>query len=138
MPFLTRERGAKKRGNEVAGKRRPDNARTETEDVQIVVLHGLPGGVAVVAHGGADAGKLVGGDGDAGAAAAHDDPTVCAPIAQRRGNRLGTVGIVDRRRGVSAEVQHVVPLRAQRGCKVAFHFIAGVIRGKGDTHGQLS
>ena len=138
MTLLAREGGVEKRCDEIGGKRGPDDTRSETENVHVVVLDSLPRGVAVVADGGADAGKFVGGNRHAGAAPAHDDAAVGASIAQRRGDRFSAVGIVDGSGGVGSEVEHIMTLGAQCGGKVAFHLEAGVVCGEGDAHGPLS
>ena len=134
MTLFAREFGGKKDSNQVAGKCRPYDARTETQDVHVVVLHRLPGGVAVVAHGRAHAGKLVRSNRHAGTAAAYDEAAVYTPIAKRGRDRFSAIGIVDGSRRVGSEIEHVVPLRPQHGRKIALHLEAGVVRGKRDTH----
>ena len=59
MTGFAREFGAKKDSNKVSGKGRPDDAGTETQDVHVVVLDGLTGGVGVMTDGSPDSGKLV-------------------------------------------------------------------------------
>ena len=51
-------------------------ARAQAEDIGVVFLAGEAGGLRVVAEGGADTAQLVGRDGGAGAAAAHQDARV--------------------------------------------------------------
>src|ERR1051325_9356686 len=91
-------------------------------------------GVGVVADGGADAGKLVGGNRDAGPAAAHDDAAIGVAVAQRVGDGLSRVGVVDRRRGVGAEVEDGVPLLPQDCGQIPLHFVAGVVGAEGQAH----
>ena len=134
MTRVAREFGAKKDGNKVSGKGRPDDAGTETQDVHVVVLDGLPCGVAVVAYGRAHPRKLVRGNRHTGTAAAYDEAAVCTPIAQRGRDRLSAVGVINGSRRVGSEIEDVVPLRPQRGRKIALHFEAGVVRRNRNTH----
>lgn len=134
MTRFARECGDKKDSNKITGKGRPDDAGTETQDVHVVVLDGLSCGVAVVADGRSHAGKLVRGNRYAGTAAAYDEAAVYTPIAQRGRHRLGAVGVVNGSRRVGSEIEDVVPLRPQRGRKIALHFEAGVVRRNRNTH----
>ena len=138
MALFSREGRTEKGRNEIARESGPDDTRAETEHVHIVVLDRLPRGIAVVADGGADAGKFVCGNGDAGAATAHDDAAIRVSIAQGCGHGFGAVGIIDGSGGVGSEVEHIMALGTEYSGKIAFHFEAGVVCGEGDAHGQLS
>ena len=84
------------------------------------MLDRLPGGVAVVADGGADAGKFAGGDRDAGAAAADDDAAIDLAVADGGGDRLGDVGVVDGGAGMGAEIEDFVSLLGQAPARSRF------------------
>lgn len=134
MTIFARECRAKKDRNKVTGKCGPYDAGAETQDVHVVVLHRLPRGVAVMTDGRAHAGEFVRGDSDAGAAAAHDEAAVHTPIAQRRRDRFSAVGIINGSGRVGSEIEDVMPLRQQRGRKIALHFEAGVVGSNCNTH----
>ena len=86
-----------------------DHARTQDQHVGVVVLAGEAGGGDVVAQGGADMAVPVGGDADADAGAADQDAAPRPAVAQRGGQRVGHVGIVDRAAVVGAEIEHLEP-----------------------------
>jgi hypothetical protein len=134
MTRFARECGGKKDSDKVTRKCRPDDAGTETQDVHVVVLDGLPRSVAVVAHGRAHAGKLVCGNRHTGTAAAYDEAAIYTPIAQRGRDCLSAVGVINGSRRMGSEIEDVVPLRPQRGRKIALHFEAGVVRRNRNTH----
>ena len=76
----------------------------------------LPGGVGVVAQGGADPADLVGGDGGAHAAAANHYATLCPASVQCLTHRRSEVGeIVGRIKGVGAHVQTSWPAARNQG-----------------------
>jgi len=134
VTLFARELGGKKDSNKVTRKCRPYDAGTETQDVHVVVLHRLPCGVAVVTDGRAHAGKLVRGDGHTGTAAAYDEAAVYTPIAQCHRDRLSAVGIINGSRRVRSEIEDVMPLRPQRGRKIALHLEASVVGSNCNTH----
>jgi hypothetical protein len=61
----------------------------------VVVLDHLVAGVVVGCVGGPDAGQLVGGDGDASAAAAHEDAAVGVGCLERVGDGFRDERVVD-------------------------------------------
>ena len=97
----------------VARQRRANHARAQAQHVQVVVLDRLPRRVGVVAHRGANPGKLARRNRRAGAAAADHDAAIGLPVADRLGHRFRDVGIVHRRRGVGAEVGDLWPFLAR-------------------------
>ena len=115
--------------------RRADDARAEAQHVHVVVFDGLMRGVGVVADRRADARELVGGNRDAGAAAADDDAALGLAVRTASAPRLRpspdsppgpSNGCRDRgRRGPAASV--VPPVRC-------FSSISGVIGAEGDSH----
>ena len=97
MTVLTRKPGAEEDGRDFLGQRGSNHASSETEDVHVVMLDGLVGRVRIVADGRPDPREFVGGDRDAGAAAAYEEAAVGAMVGERGGHGLGIIGIVDRR-----------------------------------------
>ena len=112
----------------------PITRDAEAQHVQVVVLDGLPRGVGVVAHRGANAGELARRDRRAGAAAADHDAAVGLPVADGLGHGLGDVGVVHRRGGVGAQVGDLVPALGQVAGQVPFHLESGVIGPNRDAH----
>ena len=98
---------------DLEGERRADDARAEAQHVHVVVLDRLMRGVGVVAHRGANPGKLARGNRDAGAAATDDDPALGLPVAEGHGDRFGGIGIVHRRGRMGAEIEDIVALLSQ-------------------------
>lgn len=140
MPVLTREARLEEPRHQFLGESGADNPRSEAEDVHVVVLHHLVGGVGVVGNRGPDAGELVGGDRGPGAGTADDDPAIGATVEDRLGHGRCIVGVIDWLGGVGAEViDRVTRLGEPRG-EVILHGITGVIRPECDSHigGQRS
>src|SRR2546423_4746451 len=71
------------RGDQVFGERRPHDLGAEAEDVHVVVLDALMGGVDVVASGGADPGELAGRDRSAHTPSADQHTALSVPAEDR-------------------------------------------------------
>src|SRR6266850_5810599 len=133
MPLLARVAGGGEGADDLPGDLLPDDPGAEAEDVHVVVLDPLMGGVGVVEEPGADAGELVGGHRHAHAAAADDDAALDVAAPQRAADRFREIGVVVGLRGiVSAKVAHVVARRREVGDENLLERVAGVIRGDGD------
>jgi VWFA-related protein len=128
------ETGGQEDLGEDAGQGRPDDPRTQAEDVQVVMLDGLPGGVGIVAHGRAHARELARGDGCAGTAAAHQHAAIGLPVANGLGDSVGNVGVIHGRGGVGAQVSDVVAGLRQVAGQVPFHLKTGVIGPDRNAH----
>ncbi len=113
---------------------RPHHARSQAEDVDVVVLNALARGKAVVARGCADAPKLVGRHRRARAAAAHQDRALGAPVQHGLCGGAGEIGIVGRLGRGGAQVQHLVSQAAQFLNDRAFQGEPGMIGGHGYVH----
>src|SRR5436190_4001571 len=134
MARFARERRAQEGRDDVLRQRGADDARADAQHVHVVVLDRLVRGVGVVTHRGADAGKLVGGNRHAGAAATDDDAAVGVAVAQRLRDGLSRVGVVAGGGGVRPEIQHRVPFLAQNRSQIPLQFVAGVVGAEGQTH----
>ena len=112
--------------------------RAEGEDVDVVVLDHLVGGVVVGPVGGPDPGQPVGGDGDPRPAAAHEDPPLGLGRGQAVADQLGDHRVVDAlgRGGVGAEQDGLVAGVGDRLRHTGAQRQAGVVGGDGDPHGR--
>src|SRR5690349_3229440 len=95
------------------GRLRADHPRAEGQDVHVVVLDALVGGIRVVADGGPDAADLVRRDARAHAGAADEDPAVRVPVADRIADLRREVRVVIL--GVGAVAAQVDQLVAELG-----------------------
>ena len=92
MTVRTAERGIDERPHVFLGRLRPDRARAKRQNVAAVVLDHLMGGVDVVGDARAHARELVGGDRDAGPAAADQDRTLGPSRGDRLADQLAKIG----------------------------------------------
>src|SRR5687768_9361665 len=99
------------------------------------MLHGLAGRVSVVTHGGTNAGKFAGGDGDTGPAATDDDTAIDLTIAKGIGDRFSDVRVVDGGARMGPQVENFMSLLGQNARQVPLHFKTGVIRPNRNAHG---
>ena len=131
--LIREEAGFEELGDELLCLFRGDDAGAEAEDIHVVVLHALPGGIFVVADGGADAGDLVGGDGGADAAAAEDDATPSLAGSDGFGGSAGEVGeVVEGVEGVSTNVVDVIAEAPDEGQKLLLELEAAVVGAEGE------
>lgn len=112
-----------------------DDPGADAEDVHVVVLDPLVGGVVVVADAGADAGDLVGGDADADAAAADQNAAVGPTSNNDLANFAGEVGVVDGAVGVCPAVDDGMARRGDEGSDSVLEREAAVIAAESDVHG---
>lgn len=133
---FSREGRSQEGSDQLDGHVLADNTASQAEDVGVVVLDRLMGGVVVVRKSGADARQLVGGDRRAGSGSAHHYAALGVAAANRLTHRGGEVGIVDRRGGVSTEIEELVFI-LQGSEKVFLQRVAGVIGADGDSRSFL-
>src|SRR4051812_24548953 len=138
VPRLAAERRAEEGACALDRRLYPHHARTEREDVHVVVLDALVRGIGVVADRRPDARHLAGRDRRADAGAADEDPAVRSPGPDRRADGLREVRIVVVRvRAVAAEIDELV-LTGEIGGKTANELglerCPGVVGGERDAH----
>jgi hypothetical protein len=102
------EFGAHVGAHEFFGELFAGNARTQNENINIVVLDALVGGVSVRAHAGADAADFVGGDAGADAAAADEYAAFGAAVEDGLADGFREVGVVGGVFVVGADVEDFV------------------------------
>ncbi len=135
MTFFSVETCRQKRAHEVGGEARPDDLRAETEDVHVVVLDSLVGGVDVVADGCPNPGDLARGNRRADAGAADEHAALGLAVLDRGAELGGLDGIVDPHRvGVGAEVHDLVSGTAQRLEELVPEMDASVVERHGNFH----
>ena len=98
------EFGTHVRAHKLFGKFFAGDARAKDEDIDVVVLDALMGGVGVRAHSGTDAAEFVGGDGSANAAATDENAAFGPAVEHGLADGFGEIGIVGRIFVVGADV----------------------------------
>lgn len=111
-----------------------DGARTDDENVHVVVFDALVGAVGVGDVASDDSGDFVGGDAGTDAASAEDDPAFCSAFDDIATDGEGEVGVVAGFGGVCAHVDGGVASPLDFGDEVSFEFNPGVIGADGDDH----
>jgi hypothetical protein len=106
----------------------------EGDDVGIVVTTRELGRVRFVDGSAANSGDLVRGHRDAQARAAYDDAAIGATGRYGFTYGVAVLRVIDRRRIVRAEVEHLVSFHAQNLRDTVFVFEAGVIGTNGNLH----
>src|SRR3954452_7619094 len=91
---LAAERRAEERDRAFVGRLGADDARPQSQDVHVVMLHALMGRVRVVTDRRTDAPDLVGRDGRTDSRAADEDPPVDLAGDDRVTEPLGKIGVV--------------------------------------------
>ncbi len=115
-----------------------DRAGADGDRVGVVVGPAEPGEFLVPADGAADAADLVGDDGFAVAAAAHDDGPVALALADCQGRRIDEVRIVARLRREGPEVLHLVALLDEVFLDPFLIVVPCVIRAQSNLHRNLT
>jgi len=108
MAVFVGKLGAEERSYEIFGEFYADNARAQDENVDVIMLDALMGGISVVAHSGADAGKLIGGDTGADATPADEHTALGFSVQDSPADGFGEIRIVGRILVESANVQNFV------------------------------
>jgi hypothetical protein len=126
------------RGRPGASRVRADHPAAQAEDVHVVVLHALVGGVGVVGDGRPHAADLVGRHAGPDPGAADEDPPVRLSVADRIRQAAGEVRVVvGRVRAVAAEVDQLVAGIREAGEELRLELGAAVIGGEGDAHQRV-
>ena len=135
---LGARRGADEGGHHVGRHLGAHHPRAQGEDVDVVVLDHLVGGVVVGPVGGPHPRQPVGGDGDPGPAAAHQDPPLGLGRGQAVADQFGDHRVVDAlgRGGVGTEQHRLVAGVGDRLRHPGPQRQAGVVGGDGDPHGR--
>src|SRR5215472_2392852 len=119
---------------QVLGQLNSDDARAQDQHVDVVMLHALMRGVAVMADPGADSRNLVGGYRSAYTASAEDDAAIAFAGEKALGYFLREVGIIDRRSATGARIFHRISVLTQEIDQGLLEFEAGVIGANGYAH----
>lgn len=129
--------GGQEQVDQLLGDGGADDLRAQRDNLHVVVLDALVGGVQIVADRGTDAAHLVAGDGGAHARAAEHDAAL--GFAREDGGRdlARHVGEVHGSGVVGAAVDQGMALTAQRVQQLNFERIAGVVGADGKNHGEL-
>ncbi len=116
-------------------------ARTEAQDIGVVMLAGKCCLFRRGDEGGAYMLVAVGGNRHADARTANEHAGIVGIFFQPLGHRVGEVGIINRLCTAGAEVVYVVAHLRNIFCEGIFEFDSGVVAGDGDgwfTHGSLT
>ena len=135
MAFALTKLSGKKGLNEIPGHRRSHGPSAHAKDVHVVVLDALPGREMVVNQSGANTLNLVGADRSVNATAADRDATIHFPSNHGLTEWDNEIGIiVVRRQLVSAEIDDLVPGRAEMSDQFLFQTKPAVIGGNSYAH----
>ena len=104
MPLVLGKGGVQEGVHDLQGQALPHHAAAQGQHIGVVMQPGRLGAEAVRAQRAADAGDLVGRDGDADTGAADDDAPVTVSGGHRQGSRPAEIRIVAAGLGVGAEV----------------------------------
>ena len=94
MTVFSTEGGFEESFGGILGKHLADNPRSDHQNVHIVVLYALMGGVVIVTKTCSDALELICRDGNADPAAAHQNASVCLAGPDVFGNKSGVIRII--------------------------------------------
>lgn len=108
MTRLVRKRSSQKSAGQFFGKLDADDARTENENIHIVMLDALMRGVCVMCKAGANAGEFVRGYGSSHAAATNQNAAIDARLANGEANCFGVVGIIHWIGAIRSEIGDVM------------------------------
>src|SRR6478609_238621 len=134
VALLMGEPGAQEEPHQLPRQLDADHPRAEDQDVHVVVLDALMGGVAVVAQPGADAGQLVRRHRRPDAAAAEEHAALHRAAEHRARHHRGDIRIVHRLRAVGAEIDDLMAERAERWDQRLLELESRVVRAEGDLH----
>lgn len=99
--------------HQILGKFDADNARSENQDVHVVVLNALMSGIAVMANCRPDADQFVGGNTGTDPAAADQHTTFGPSVQNGTADGLSEIGVVGGIFVEGADIQHRVTKSAQ-------------------------
>ena len=138
VAFFVRELSRHKRSNQFDSHLVTDDARSQTEDVYVVVLDSLMSRIDVVANPRADARNLVRRHADPHATAAEQNPTFSLPGKDRLTHLPCEVRIIDRTIRVSPAIDDLMPRCLYDRNDPLLERKPTVITSKGDTHENLN
>jgi hypothetical protein len=121
------ELGVQVNPNNVICELLPNDPRTHNQDIHIVVLYALVGGIAVMTDTRAYAGDLIHGDGRSHTTSAYQDSSIRLIVKNRHPQSLGVIRIVGRLAAMSPYIQYLVPQFLDTGCYFLFHLESGMI-----------
>src|ERR1700743_1517557 len=137
--FVCDEFCAEERVGQLIGKCGPDDARAEHDDVHVVMFHALMRGIGVMAHAGADAGNLVGGDAYSNSRSADEDALLGNAGKNGIANLFGEVRIIVGLITVEcAKIDNLMAFCSQVCAHVLFEREACVVGGDNELHGYSS
>ena len=110
MPRFSGKSGIEEDFRKFQGQRRSDDPCPQDENVHVVVLNSLAGGIGVVAQPRADSRDLVGGNAHAHTAAADEDPSVGPPVRYGLPDRHREIRVINGIRTVGPQVLQREPL----------------------------
>jgi hypothetical protein len=108
-----------------------DDTSPDAQDVHVVVLDPLPGGVRVVAQAGPNAREFVGGDADPDAGTAHQDAAIDGAIEHFPSHRFGEIRKIAGFRPVGTAVEGLDSKMFQESGDLSLHGESGVVAGEG-------
>ena len=108
VAFFAGEFGVEKGPDDHFGDFGADDPGAEAEDIGVVVLDTLGGGIHIVAEGGTNPGHFIRGHTGADAAAAQEDAAVRLLLQHGVTDRFREIGVIHRIGGVGAQVQDFV------------------------------
>ena len=113
----------------------PDQPGAECNGIGIIVLAGEGGGERLGNLRAATGGVAVRGDRDPDARSADRDSTLGPSIRQRLRQKGAVARVIDALAGVGAEIDDLVAVGTEPVCKLILHLEAGMVGGKGYSHG---
>ena len=132
MTLLLRERRVQEDVHDFQRQAGSGDQRAQSKHVGVVVQTGGFGREAIPAQRAADAGHLVGGDGDADAGATDDDAFFALARCHGMGHRLAIDGVIHRSGRITAEVPVFQSALPQVSQNLLLEFVSAVVAGDGD------
>ena len=134
MALLARESCRGERANQLVRERFADDASPENQNIHVVVLDALVGGVGIVAESRSHSPDLIGRHRCANTAAAYQNTTLTHSCDDRLANECSIVRVVHRNRRVSTEVFDLVSDRREKLPHDDFELQTRVVRCDSHTH----
>jgi hypothetical protein len=134
MPFFAGETCVDVSDTKILGKLRTNDARAQYEDVGVVMLHALMGGVCVMAKAGTDSRNFIGGHRRSYTASADQDATLRIAAKHAQADGLGEVRVIDRLRVGGADVLKLMAALLKIADQESLEVEAGMIGANSDAH----
>lgn len=139
MALFSGKTGSEKIANQIQRQLRPNDARTQAEDIHVVVLHTLVRRVTIVTQSGSNAGKFIGRYRGAYTAAANQHCALGLSIEDRAPGGLRIIGIVIGLGPiVRTAIDDFVPQTPQFGNHDLVQRNSGMVGSNGYFHGDSS